>query len=92
VLLLLIELLLLDRRLQLVLVFEGLALHLLLTCQALLVGLSALLPHLLLLLKLLAVALKLQLHLVLGLTLLHLLLILNSLTLLLFLHLRFLDR
>ena len=58
-LLLLVQLLLLDRGLESILVLERLPLDLLLPRQALLVGMAALLPHLLLLRELLLVALQL---------------------------------
>ena len=87
----LIELLLLDRGLELVLVLECLPLHLLLSHDALLVCLSALLSHGLLRLELLPVALKLKLHLVLSLALFRLLLELDRLSLLLLLDLRLLN-
>ena len=59
VLLLLVQLLLLDRGLQLVLVLERLTLHLLLTSDRFLISLATLLAHRLLLLELLTVSLKL---------------------------------
>ena len=90
-LLLLIKLLLLDRCFELVLILKRLSLHLLLSANAFLISLSALLPHGLLLLQLLSVPLKFQLHLVLSLLLFHFLLILDGLTLLLLLDLGFLD-
>ena len=90
-LLLLVQLLLLDRCFKLMLVFKSLPLHVFLACQALFVSLPALLPHLLLLRKLLLIALQLKLHLILSLSLLHFLLILDGLALLLLLYLRFLN-
>ena len=73
------------------LILEGLPLHIFLTSQTFFICLSALLPHLLFLSELLLIALQLELHLVLSLALFHLLLILDSLSLLFFLHLCFLD-
>ena len=90
-LLLLIQLLLLHWGFQLVLILQSLTFHLLLSPNALLVGISALLPHGFLLLQLLPVSLELQLHCILSLLLFHLLVILNRLPLLLFLDLSFLD-
>ena len=73
------------------LILERLSFHLFLPCQALLIGLSALLAHLLLLLEFLAVTLQLELDLVLGLALLRFLLELDCLPLLFLLHLGFLN-
>ena len=87
VLLLLVQLLLLDRGFEPIFVLKCLPFDFLLACQALLVRMAALLAHLLLLCQLLLVTLQLQLHLVLSLPLRHLLLIRDSLTFLLLLDL-----
>lgn len=91
VLQLLVELLLLHAGLELVLVLQRLTFHLFLTRKTLFVGLASLLAHLLFLLELLTITLEFKLHLVLSLALLRLLLELDSLALLLFLDLSFLN-
>ena len=88
---LLVKLLLLDASLELVLVFEGLSLHLLLSRNRVFVCLSSRLLHRFFLLQLLAITLQFELHLVFGLTLGHFRLKLSGLSLFFLGNLRSLD-